>query len=53
MGRDDEVRVLDTAELTTGCFTIKTLSRDFPGGPVAKTLCSHAGGPTFDPWSGN
>ena len=53
MGRDDEVRVLDTAELTTGCFTIKTLSGDFPGGPVAKTLCCSAGGHRFDPWSRN
>ena len=27
--------------------------RDFPGGPVAKTLCSHCRGPGFDPRSGN
>ena len=29
------------------------LSRDFPGGPVAKTLGFHCRGPRFDPWSGN
>ena len=28
------------------------LSRDFPGGPVAKTLGFHCRGPRFDPWSG-
>ena len=27
-------------------------SRDFPGGPVAKTLCSQHRGPGFNPWSG-
>ena len=26
---------------------------DFPGGPVAKTLCSQCRGTRFDPWSGN
>ena len=29
------------------------LCRDFPGGPVAKTLHSQRRGPEFDPWSGN
>ena len=33
-------------ELKAGC-------QDFPGGPVAKTLCSPCRGPGFDPWSGN
>ena len=28
-------------------------NRDFPGGPVAKILCSQCRGPRFDPWSGN
>ena len=28
-------------------------SRDFPGGPVAKILCSQCKGPRFDPESGN
>ena len=28
------------------------LERDFPGGPVAKTLSSQCRGPRFDPWSG-
>ena len=27
--------------------------RDFPGGPVAKTLCSQDRGPEFDTWPGN
>ena len=27
--------------------------RDFPGGPVAKTLHSQYRGPGFDLWSGN
>ena len=29
------------------------ISRDFHGGPVAKTLGFHCRGPVFDPWSGN
>jgi len=28
------------------------MSRDFPGGPVAKTLCSNAGGPGSIPGQG-
>ena len=28
-------------------------SRDFPGGPVAETPCSHCRVPRSDPWSGN
>ena len=31
----------------------KSLARDFPGGPVAKTLCSQCRGLRLDPWSGN
>ena len=31
----------------------KSYIRDFPGGPVAKTLCSSCCGPRFNPWSGN
>ena len=31
----------------------KVLCREFPGGPVAKTLCSRYRGAGFDPWSGN
>ena len=26
---------------------------NFPGGPVARTLCSQCSGPGLDPWSGN
>ena len=29
------------------------MSRDFPGGPVAKTSCSQCRRPGFNPWSGN
>ena len=32
---------------------IKNKYRDFPGGPVAKTLSSQCRGPRFDPWSGS
>ena len=33
---------------------MKSMSlRDFPGGPVAKTLSSQCRGPRFDPWSGS
>ena len=31
----------------------KKTHRDFPGGPVVKTLCFQCRGPGFDPWSGN
>ena len=31
----------------------ETASRDLPGGPVAKTLCSKGRGPRFNPWAGN
>ena len=31
----------------------KVQSRDFPGGPVVKTLRFHCRGHGFDPWSGN
>ena len=27
--------------------------REFPGGPVVRTLCFQCRGPGFDPWSGN
>ena len=32
---------------------VKDLCRDFPGGPVAKSLCSQRRGPRFNPWSRN
>ena len=32
---------------------LRVWSWDFPGGPVAKTLCSQCRGLGFDPWSGN
>ena len=34
-------------------FSEKVLHRDFPGGPVIKTLPSDAGVHMFDPWSGS
>ena len=33
--------------------TSQDSSRDFPGGSVAKTLCSQFRGLRFGPWSGN
>ena len=33
--------------------TVKSLSGDFPGGPVVKTPCAQSRGPRFDPWSEN
>ena len=33
--------------------TQEAMDRDFPGGPVAETICSQCRGPGFDPWSGN
>ena len=33
-------------------FTQKCNLQDFPGSPVAKTLCFQFRGPGFDPWSG-
>jgi len=32
---------------------LRNKSRDFPGGPVSKTLHFHCKGHGFDPWSGN
>ena len=32
---------------------LKWCSWDFPGGPVARTVCSQCRGPGFDPWLGN
>ena len=33
--------------------SFKVYVEDFPGGPVAKTLCSQCKQPRFYPWSGN
>ena len=39
---------------TTNLLTITIIiTGDFPGGPVAKTLCSQCRGCRFHPWSGN
>ena len=37
----------------TGIVTVKTTSRDFPGGPVAKTTHFQCRGPRFNSWAGN
>ena len=34
-------------------FSKLEASRDFPGGPVLRTLHFHCRGHGFDPWSGN
>ena len=45
---------LSTTEMVLACFTCpRILSRDFPGGPVAKILCFQCRKPGFNPWSGN
>ena len=31
----------------------RTVTWDFPGGPMGKTPCSQWRGPGFDPWPGN
>ena len=31
----------------------KSVSWEFPGGEVVRTLCFHCQGPGFSPWSGN
>ena len=33
--------------------SVFTITRDFPGGPVAKTPWSQSKEPEFNPWSGN
>ena len=44
---------LPTAYLLTWALIYKLLWWDFPGGPVAKSVCSQCRGPEFNPWSGN
>ena len=34
------------------CF-LKSICREFPGGPAIKTQRFHYHGPGFDPWLGN
>ena len=36
---------------TIGYLILKNSFRDFPGGPMVKTLCFHYRGHGFDPWS--
>ena len=35
-----------------GKSKIKSIFREFPGGPVSRTPCFHFWGPGFDPWLG-
>ena len=48
-------RVGEQTQVRFGNIRISFLSKakDYPGGLVAKTLCSQCRGPGFDPWSGN
>ena len=39
-------------EFRSKLFSSKTF-REFPGGPVVRTLCFHCRGCGFNPWSGN
>ena len=34
----------------TWCSSVWWVSREFPGRPVVRTLCSHCWGPRFNPW---
>ena len=43
----------DPVDSPTTIKWVNGSSRDFPGGPVAKTLHSQCRGPRFSPWSGN
>ena len=50
--------VMGTVPLENFCSSLKTYAlkldvRDFPGGPVVKTLHFQCRGHGFDPWSGN
>ena len=56
------IRLLQNIEQSSLCYTVGpcwlsilniVVCRDFPGGPVSKTLPSECRGPGFDPWSGN
>ena len=44
--------VSDGMKVRIGVQDSKMSLGDFPGGPVAKTLCSQGRGPEFHPWSG-
>ena len=52
-----QLRNWDPFLLCTECVCFPCIhmlkSMDFPGGPVAKTLCSQGMRPGFHPWSGN
>ena len=46
-------RWVNRAVITQKRVQKRTNPGDFPGGPVAKTLCSQCRGPGFNAWSGN
>ena len=45
--------MLETKYREEKVFSSRVMSRDFPGGPGAKTLHSRSRGSRFNPWSGN
>ena len=47
------LHVLDLPESPQPHVSIEQVRRDFPGGPVVKTLRFQCRGHMFDPWSGN
>ena len=52
----EETAWLETGRITQGDaleLGFEEEPRDFPAGPVAKTLRSQHRGPQFNPWSGN
>ena len=51
--RNLEDPVNEYVMITISVITKENASRDFPGGPVAKTPCSQCRGSGFNPWSGN
>ena len=55
-GQGEERAWLETGRVTEGNaleLGFEAEPRDFPAGPVAKTLRFQCRGPQFNPWSGN
>ena len=44
--------ILTQSYLGETIISFLKMRKDFPGGPVGKTLCSQSRGPRFHPWSG-
>ena len=45
--------LLQWSRIWPGGWIPKSVPREFPGGPVVRTLCFHGLGPQFNPWLGN